>query len=188
MQASEEHIQKLLDIEAAKRALRDDGDGTDGAFFESPKDLYETIDAIPYGEAAWKTFTISYTGPRDPDAPWKHEKYVVHTRNALEVLEDMADCPEFNGKWEYVPYEKYVGQNNREFSSLMSGRFAYKQAVSTFNFHCVIPILIPLSVEDCRGRINPRRNAIYCSSRSGQDDNVGGDWKSGVPPGVYLSR
>ena len=130
MGASRENIEKLLKIEAAKRAAQDGTDGTDGAFYTNADDLYETIDSIPYGDASWRTFTISYTGPLAPDAPWKHEKYVVHTRDALTVLENMANCPEFDGSWEYVPYEKYIGQNNREFRNFMSGRFAYKQAVS----------------------------------------------------------
>lgn len=132
MQASEEDINALLRIEAAKRAFDSGTDGTKGAFFENAQDLYQTIDSIHHGAASWTSFSIAYTGPPDPDTPWKHVKYPVYTRNSLTVLKNMAASPDLDGKWEYRPYEKYVGENNREFSNLMSGRFAYKQAVSEF--------------------------------------------------------
>ncbi|KAI0358655.1 hypothetical protein OH77DRAFT_1203821 [Trametes cingulata] len=128
MHASEDEINQLLRIHAAKRSIQTQGEDTDSGYFDSAKDMYSTIDSIPYGEAPWATYKVRYTGPADPDAPWKHETYHVHTRDIKQVLMNMAASPEFDGKWDYVPFEEYTGENNRRYSHLMSGRFAWRQA------------------------------------------------------------
>ncbi|KAI0357042.1 hypothetical protein OH77DRAFT_1531956 [Trametes cingulata] len=128
MHASEDEINHLLRIHAAKRSIQTQGQETDSGYFDSAKDMYSTIDSIPYGEAPWVTYKVRYTGPIDPDAPWKHETYHINTRDIKQVLMNMAASPEFDGKWDYTPFEEYTGENNRRYAHLMSGRFAWRQA------------------------------------------------------------
>ena len=163
----------LLEVERAKRVLEDlegnGGDGTDGAFFASAADMYAHIHAIPYGPGSWRAFSVRWNGPMAPDsdAPWKHDTYTVYTRDPLYVLEHMARNPEFDGKWDYVPFEKYVGPNNREFSNLFSGRFAYQKAVSSLKMFYDSPmssLLRFISRTKYTKRILSRTTAPCCMS------------------------
>lgn len=134
MHASTTHINELLRIQAAKRALETNGEDTDPMFFGSANDIYNTIESIPYGEAPWTTYQVRLKVPEGAavdDTPWKYGTYEIHARNIEQVLLNMAASPEFDGKWDYGPYEEFTAPGVQRFSNLMSGRFAYRQAVST---------------------------------------------------------
>lgn len=127
METSQDDINQLLRIWAAKNVLEDGGTVP----YENFHQLYDTIDAIPYGDTPWHSFRVRYSGPVTPDSPaWQQQTYVIHTRNAEAAIRMMAASDDFEGKFDYVAYEEYVGPNNRRWSNLMSGRWAYKQSVS----------------------------------------------------------
>lgn len=131
VQTSRGDLDELLRNYAAQKAL-ETGDLHAGAPFDSADDMYETLDAIPYGEAAWTTFTVKYTGPVTPHTPsWKLKSYTIYTRNTLRVAESIAACLDFDRRWDYVPYEEYSGPGCRRYSHLMSGTWAFKKAVCT---------------------------------------------------------
>ena len=110
--------------------------------YRNNDEMYKTIDAIQHGEAPWTVFHLKYTGPVTPETPaWKLKTYVVYTRNPLRVAEMIAGNPDFNGRWDYIPYEEYTSPTCRRFSNLMSGRWAYKQSVS-------LDSLLPLRVRN----------------------------------------
>lgn len=72
-----------------------------------------------------------YNGPITPDSPsWKHQTYIVHTRNALALVKHMAANPEFDGKWDYSPFEEFTASGERRWSDFMSGHWSWKEAVS----------------------------------------------------------
>ncbi|KAI1789248.1 hypothetical protein LXA43DRAFT_1155148, partial [Ganoderma leucocontextum] len=97
--------------------------------FRRYQDVLEAIDSVEYGEVSWRTYAFRYEGPVSPNSPsWKREVYFVHCRDALRVAENLASSPDFNGRFDYVPYEEFTGPNCRQVSNLMSGRWAYKQA------------------------------------------------------------
>ncbi len=99
--------------------------------YKEHKALLDAIDAIKYGEANWKTFNVRYRGPLTPDSPaWQRETFTIHARDTLTVAEILASCPDFDGKFDYVPYEEYLSHDCRRVSNLMSGQWAWKQAVS----------------------------------------------------------
>ncbi|RPD54101.1 hypothetical protein L226DRAFT_548363 [Lentinus tigrinus ALCF2SS1-7] len=130
VQTSVGDLDTLLKNLAAQKAL-ETGNAHAAAMFDSANDLLATIDAIPYGELAWTTFNIRYTGPVTPHTPaWKLKTYTIHTRNALHVAEDIAGSADFDGRWDYVPYEEYNTPGCRRFSDVMSGTWAFKKGTT----------------------------------------------------------
>ncbi|KAH9937976.1 hypothetical protein B0H21DRAFT_698721 [Amylocystis lapponica] len=124
-QISKGDVDQLLRIWAAKNTI----DGGGEPIFEDCDDLHSTIDSIEYGEASWESFSVRYSGPITAEsASWKHETYVVHTRHSLRAVQHMVGSADFDGKFDYVPFEEYTGPNQRRWSNLMSGRWAYKKA------------------------------------------------------------
>lgn len=99
--------------------------------FKSHKDLFGTIDEIDITRLSWQAFNIRFIGEVDDDSPsWKRERYTIYTRSTLDVLRSMLQNPQFDGHFDYRPFEEYVGPNQRQWSNLMSGTWAWKQAVS----------------------------------------------------------
>ncbi|TBU25238.1 hypothetical protein BD311DRAFT_780434 [Dichomitus squalens] len=128
MRSSSGDIDQLLRILSAKRVMKTDGQESSNGFFPSTDTMYQTIDNINFGEIEWKTIKVRYTGPMDADAHWMHEEYEFHYRAIDQVLVNTAGNAEFEGSWDYIPFEEFPSENNRRFSNLMSARFAWKQA------------------------------------------------------------
>ena len=139
VQTSRGELNDILRTHAAQRAL-ETGDPHAQPMFESADDMYSTLDSIPYGEAAWTTFKVKYIGPITPHTPaWKLKTYTIYTRNTLRVAENIAACKDFDGRWDYVPYEEYSGPGCRRYSNVMSGTWAFKKAVSTSSYSPTTP-------------------------------------------------
>ena len=90
MHASNDHINELLRILAAKRAHQTDGQDETNGFFDNAEDMFSTTDASPYGEAPWFTYQFRLKNPEQYDAPWARETYELHGRNPLHVFKNMA--------------------------------------------------------------------------------------------------
>ncbi|TFK87766.1 hypothetical protein K466DRAFT_490303, partial [Polyporus arcularius HHB13444] len=130
VQTSRGDLNELLKNLAVQKVL-ETGNVHASAMYDSAHDMLDTIDAIPYGELTWFTFEIQYTGPIMPHTPaWKLKTYTVHTRNALRVAESIAACPDYDGRWDYVPYEEYSAPGCCRFSDVMSGTWAFKKATT----------------------------------------------------------
>lgn len=135
VQTSRGDLNEILRNYAAQRVL-ETGNPHAEAPFQSADDMYATLDSIPYGEAAWTTFNLRYTGPISPDTPsWKLQTYTIYTRNTLRVAEGIAACSDFIGRWDYAPYEEYSAPGCRQFSNVMSGTWAFKKAVRAFQLY-----------------------------------------------------
>ncbi|TFY67845.1 hypothetical protein EVG20_g3800 [Dentipellis fragilis] len=125
METSAGDLDRLLKIYAAKTLL----DGGGDRLFDNHDDLYATIDAIQHGDVPWKTFRVSYRGPVTADSPsWQTEPFVIHARDAYAVAKQMIGNPDFDGKWDYRPFEEYTGPENRRWCNLMSGQWAMSKA------------------------------------------------------------
>ncbi|KAF8809249.1 hypothetical protein BYT27DRAFT_7222511 [Phlegmacium glaucopus] len=97
--------------------------------WKAAEDLYHTIDAIQAGHAPWKTFTFKYAGPKPPIPPqWMLEEYELNVRDVLVVLEEQLGTSEFEGEFDYTPYQEFNSSNERVYSNLMSGQWAFQQA------------------------------------------------------------
>lgn len=146
MKTSKGDINRLCRIIQAKNNL---GSG-DPAIFENADEMYAAIDELDVEAAGWETFRVRYVflsliasvtcllrhfsrynGPIAPNAPsWKRQTYIVHTRNVLAIVKHMAANPEFDGKWDYSPFEEFTPSGSRRWSDFMSGHWSWKEAVS----------------------------------------------------------
>lgn len=102
--------------------------------FTNHKDLYDTIDSIPYGNYNWDYFVVGYQGDLaegEPRPPFMDAKYEVWHRNVFEVVADMIANRDFDGEFDYSPYQEYYGSEHR-FQNFMSGNWVWRQAVRFF--------------------------------------------------------
>ena len=110
-------------------------------------DLYKTIDSIQSGDAPWKCYRFSYTGPKPVVPPqWMEETYELNARDVVLVLEHQLDTSDFNGQSNYAPYQEFNPQGDRVYSNLMSGHWASREAVKKFHvlsIHTMVFISLP---------------------------------------------
>ena len=100
--------------------------------WKSDKEFYATIDSIQEGLAPWITHKLRYTGPKPTEGPipaWMEEEYELNSRDALQLLEIQISDSEFDGKFDYGPFEEFDGDGNRVYSNLMSGQWASQEGV-----------------------------------------------------------
>ena len=102
--------------------------------WSSAEELYDTIDSIQSGDTPWKTYKFTYKGPKtDGIAPkWMEQEYELNTRDVLAVVEQQLANSEFNGKFDYTPYQEFDATGERVWSNLMSGHWAWREAVSFY--------------------------------------------------------
>jgi hypothetical protein len=138
LQSSEGKINRGLDLWLAAALERD---GADSIPWDTADDMYATIDSIREGSAVWQTVFFQYNGPMPPNPPqWMLKTYELNTHNTLLVMEQQLATTAFENETDYVPYKLYDAEGNRVYSNLMSGRWAYKEAVRDFQYICVFVI------------------------------------------------
>jgi hypothetical protein len=95
-------------------------------------ELYATIDEIQSGHMPWKTYQMRYTGPLPAGTPpkWMTQIYEVCTRDLHAVLHHQLATTSFKDDVDMIPYRQYNHARKRVWSNLMSGDWAWKQAVS----------------------------------------------------------
>ena len=103
------NINALLDLWVLNMAKHDDM-----VPFSSYEHMYHTIDNIKHGDAPWKSFTTSYAGELDPNAPsWQLQDFEVWFRDLDLVVRNMLDNPDLNGHFDYAPYIDLDKAGNR---------------------------------------------------------------------------
>jgi hypothetical protein len=96
-------------------------------------DLYQTIDCIQDGDAPWRSYKFTYTGPKPVNPPrWMEETYELNARDALLVLEQQLDTPDFHGEVNYAAYMEFNAKGDRVYSNFMSAHWVSREAVSFF--------------------------------------------------------
>ncbi|KAK7012554.1 hypothetical protein R3P38DRAFT_3019709 [Favolaschia claudopus] len=127
LQTSEHQINTALDLWAA--TVTQFGKT---APWQNAAELYATIDSIQQGDMPWKTYQMRYTGPSPPSTPprWMTQTYEVCARDLRAVLHHQLGSPDFKDAVDMVPYLQFNHAGHRVWSNLMSGDWAWKQAVS----------------------------------------------------------
>jgi hypothetical protein len=123
---SGEHVDVLMELWASTTE-------SGQAPFQDCQEMLTAIDAIDGGgDTAWQSFTASYSGTTPPkDVPdWMLKDYTVFFRNPLSVVRNIISNPDFNGQFDYAPYMEFEDEKQRR-SDLMSGKWAWKQAVGS---------------------------------------------------------
>lgn len=109
--------------------------------FRSHDDLYNRIDSSAVGEAPWADFTVSYGGapPEDGSEPpeWMSQEYQAWFRDPVQLIRNLVANPDFKDEFDYAPYQEYDLQGKHRYQDLMSGDWAWRQAVcvSVFLFN-----------------------------------------------------
>ena len=132
LQSSAGDIQEGLDLWRATviKHASDHDTALDTVPWDNAEQLYETIDCIDAGEIGWKTLKFSYTGPKPPTPPqWMEQTYDLNVRDVLGLLEQQLASPEFEGQFEYTPFQEFDYEDNRVYSHLMSAFWANCEAV-----------------------------------------------------------
>lgn len=106
----------------------------DGVPWRNADDLYNTIDSIQASNTPWRSYKFSYVGPKpaNPSA-WMEETYELNTHDALHVLEQQLATSDFDGQTNYIPYQEFNSKGDCAHSNLMSGHWAFCEAVG-FSF------------------------------------------------------
>jgi hypothetical protein len=129
-QMSAGNINVLMDLLAAQ------GEGASQPPFASAKDLHDVIDATQAGDIPWEAFRIKYNGITcaQNNPKWMSASYEVWFRSPLKVLENMIGNPDFATEMDYAPRQDFDRGGKRLYLDLMSGNWAWEQAVS---FHSI---------------------------------------------------
>ncbi|KAH9032130.1 hypothetical protein EDB85DRAFT_2073967 [Lactarius pseudohatsudake] len=124
-QTSESGINKALDLWLS--SLLGHGENIP---WTNAQGLYATIDSIQHGQAPWKTFKLSYSGPLPEGTPprWMTDTFELCTRNSRTLLHQQLETTGFKDKIHYAPYKQFRGDGSRVWSNLMSADWAAKQA------------------------------------------------------------
>ena len=103
--------------------------------FSSYEHMYCTIDNIKHGDAPWKSFTTSYAGELDPNAPsWQLQDFEVWFRDLDLVVRNMLDNPDLNGHFDYAPYIDLDKAGNR----IYVGKFLMEACGEWINVYLVL--------------------------------------------------
>lgn len=105
-----------------------------GGPFVSHNDLYQKIDSIKDGDAAWESFTMNYSHDTinnlDDLPAWQKADYDVWFRDPKKILEGQLSNPKFKDGIDYAPKVMYNDKNERVWENFMSGNWVWKQCVS----------------------------------------------------------
>ena len=108
-----------------------------GAPWRNVKEMYTTIDAIQVGSLPFKSFEFQYTGPKPSSPPdWMEQVYELNAHNILDVVWDQLATPDFKDQFNYMPYKEFNSKGEHIWSNLMSGQWAFMQAVRSFS--CIV--------------------------------------------------
>ena len=131
-----------IDILCALWAASLDESGVEPPF-TGHSDLYRKIDAIPVGGVPWQSASFTYDGFRlqSPDGieipKWMENKYEIWFRDPRVLFKNMLANHDFHGSFNYAPFWQYDNMGSCQYEHLMSGDWAWKQAVSAhLVFHC----------------------------------------------------
>lgn len=109
--------------------------------WNNAKGMYQTIDEIQHGDAPWKTFIIRYQGPVPAGVPpkWMTVDYELCLRDTRQVLHHQLNTVDYCDKINYQPYQQFNGTGKRVYSNLMSGDWAWSQAVGHYKLYLGLP-------------------------------------------------
>ena len=111
---------------------------TAGVPWRNAKEMYEAIDSIKIGSLPFKTLAFRYTGPKPSmPPPWMEQEYKLNTCNVVEVIQEQLATSDFTSQINYIPYKEFNNKGERVWSNLMSGHWAFMQAVCPFPFFLV---------------------------------------------------
>lgn len=150
--------------------------------FLNHKELFLAIDGLAVGGVPWQGFSVQYTGIHDDDsnAPWPKWMSDVHEvfyRDPRLVVHEILANPDFKDGMDFTPYRVFDKDGVRMYQHLMSGDWAWEQAVSspTSPSYWLDDLAhTPLNVgHDRSGSKDTRGNVCPHHSGKRQNDSIG---------------
>ena len=130
------NIDDLMDLWSSYSSDLGSGD----APFRNNKDFLRTIDSISLGDVPWKCFKVRYDG----DVPdfgyvpsWTTREHHVYYRNPLEIVHNILANQDYKDGFDYAPFREFRDEKRR-WTDVMSGNWAWKQAVSVYILCAII--------------------------------------------------
>ena len=127
LQAPEKKINKGLNLWLAEKLEAGDHSPLP---WSSATEMYMTIDSIQEGDAPFETISFRYSGPLPPHPPrWMTERYELCTRDARILLYNQLCTTDFKDQINLQPYHQFDHKGDHVWSNLMSGDWAWDEAV-----------------------------------------------------------
>ena len=101
--------------------------------FESHSNMLSTISSTPLGDVPWQGFSITYNGPLPQDGiilSWMTKSYDVWYRDPRLLIHNLLANWDFNGEFDYIPFQEFDAQERQHWRDFMSGDWAWKEAYS----------------------------------------------------------
>lgn len=101
--------------------------------WSSASQMYSTIDEIQVGDAPFSTVKFRYNGVLPENPPeWMTKDYELCTQDARKLLQNQLSTSDFVSDFDYQPYCQFDHSGDQVWSSLLSGDWAWNEAVSFF--------------------------------------------------------
>lgn len=100
--------------------------------FASHNEMYEAIDSLSAGDVPWQSFSLSHdddnaAGGIQPQ--WMSDSHEIFYRDPHLVIQQMLARPDFHNSLDFAPYEVTDQNDCVQYDNLMSGTWAWEQAV-----------------------------------------------------------
>jgi Plavaka transposase len=129
--SSEAKIAKGLDLWLAAKVQGAGTPDCEGIPWSCADELYSTVDEIQAGGAPFKTVYFQYSGPLPTNPPkWMTEKYELCVRDTRQVIKNTLSTSDFANEFNPQPYRQFHSNDDRMYSNLLSGDWAWREAVS----------------------------------------------------------
>ena len=104
--------------------------------FSNHKELYAAIDSIAVGKVPWQSFSVQYDDAYGDDGnvtrpKWMSDVHEIFYRDPRLVIHEILANPDFRDGMDFAPYCVFNEDCIRTYQHLMSGDWAWEQAVSS---------------------------------------------------------
>lgn len=144
-------------------------------------DLHATVDATSLGDVPWQSFEASFPGEVGTSAPsWKSAKHTIWYRDPREVVRSLLDNPDFDGEFDYVPFQEFDTSGHRHYRDFFSGNWVFRQCVRHYTFLIEVLLLTSSCSDGDRERQGHRFGwGHVCPDdlRQRQDDGLSCNWE-----------
>jgi hypothetical protein len=103
--------------------------------FSSHRDLYAAIDGLAVGDIPWQSFVVQHINGLHGDTnaarpKWMSDIHEVFYRDPRLIVLEMLANADFKDSMDFGPYRAFDKDHVRQYQHMMSGDWAWDQAVS----------------------------------------------------------
>lgn len=140
------------------------------SIFDSHDHMCGKIDATELGDAPWQKATLQYREelPARDVPEWMTASYDLFYRDPHIVVKNILSNTTFKGGVDYVPYQEFGHKDERRYENLMSGDWAYKNAVRSL-FFGVGTLTLPHLLQDLLATDPDSKGAMFVPIILGSD-------------------